>query len=157
RSGGGSRRKALACLPARHAAAVDAGHHRRLAAGVHPCGGRVRDPRHPGRARRADHRPRAVDRVLHQPRLAAGGRGHHRHAAADRVADAGVRVFREPARGTGGAGVKRRPFLLYTAMVLGYAFLYIPILSVVVYSFNASRVATVWGGFSTRWYSALLA
>src|SRR5690606_41791425 len=47
--------------------------------------------------------------------------------------------------------------LLYTAMVLGYAFLYIPILSVVAYSFNASRVATVWGGFSTRWYGALLA
>lgn len=52
--------------------------------------------------------------------------------------------------------MKRNPTLLYTAMALGYAFLYIPILSVVVYSFNASRVATVWGGFSTRWYTALL-
>ena len=52
--------------------------------------------------------------------------------------------------------MKRNPTLLYTAMALGYAFLYLPLLSVVVYSFNASRVATVWGGFSTRWSSALL-
>ncbi|MGY1457534.1 MULTISPECIES: ABC transporter permease subunit [unclassified Luteimonas] len=53
--------------------------------------------------------------------------------------------------------MKRTPFFLYTAMALGYAFLYLPLLSVMVYSFNASRVATVWGGFSTRWYTALLA
>ena len=51
--------------------------------------------------------------------------------------------------------MKRRPFLLYTAMVLGYAFLYIPIVSVVVYSFNASRLSTIWGGFSLRWYGEL--
>lgn len=53
--------------------------------------------------------------------------------------------------------MNRRPFALYTAMLVGYAFLYIPIVSVIAYSFNASRVSTVWGGFSTRWYSALLA
>ena len=51
--------------------------------------------------------------------------------------------------------MKRSPTLLYTAMALGYAFLYIPIISVIVFSFNASRVSTVWGGFSTRWYVAL--
>ena len=51
--------------------------------------------------------------------------------------------------------MKRRPFLLYTAMVLGYAFLYIPIVSVVVYSFNGSRLSTIWGGFSLRWYGEL--
>jgi putrescine transport system permease protein len=49
----------------------------------------------------------------------------------------------------------RRPFLLYTAMAFGYAFLYLPILAVVVYSFNASRMVTVWGGFSTQWYGQL--
>lgn len=38
----------------------------------------------------------------------------------------------------------------------GYAFLYIPLISVVVYSFNDSRLAAVWGGFSTRWYGELL-
>src|SRR5690606_11576787 len=35
-------------------------------------------------------------------------------------------------------------------------FLYLPIVLLVVYSFNASRLVTVWGGFSTRWYAALL-
>lgn len=44
-----------------------------------------------------------------------------------------------------------------TALVLGLGFLYLPILVLVVYSFNASRLVTVWGGFSTRWYAVLLA
>jgi putrescine transport system permease protein len=42
------------------------------------------------------------------------------------------------------------------SLVLGFAFLYIPILLLVIYSFNASRLVTVWGGFSTRWYVSLL-
>lgn len=42
------------------------------------------------------------------------------------------------------------------ALALGLAFLYAPILVLVVYSFNDSRLVTVWGGFSTRWYGALL-
>ncbi len=42
------------------------------------------------------------------------------------------------------------------ALVLGLAFLYLPILILVIYSFNASRLVTVWGGFSTRWYVGLL-
>jgi putrescine transport system permease protein len=42
------------------------------------------------------------------------------------------------------------------ALVLGFAFLYIPIVSLVVFSFNESRLVTVWGGFSTKWYGALL-
>jgi putrescine transport system permease protein len=41
------------------------------------------------------------------------------------------------------------------SLVLGFAFLYIPILLLVVYSFNESRLVTVWGGFSTKWYGAL--
>ena len=41
------------------------------------------------------------------------------------------------------------------ALCLGYAFLYVPLISVVIYSFNASRLVTVWGGFSLHWYSAL--
>jgi putrescine transport system permease protein len=47
------------------------------------------------------------------------------------------------------------PFLL-VMLVLGYAFLYGPIASVVVYSFNASRLVTVWAGFSVHWYGELL-
>ena len=41
-------------------------------------------------------------------------------------------------------------------LALGLAFLYVPIAILVVYSFNASRLVTVWGGWSTRWYAALL-
>jgi len=43
-----------------------------------------------------------------------------------------------------------------TAVALGLAFLYLPIAILVIYSFNASRLVTVWGGWSTRWYAALL-
>ena len=39
-----------------------------------------------------------------------------------------------------------------TALALGLAFLYLPIVILVIYSFNASRLVTVWGGWSTRWY-----
>lgn len=49
----------------------------------------------------------------------------------------------------------RSRFLL-SVLAFGYAFLYIPLISVMVYSFNDSRLATVWGGFSTRWYGELL-
>ena len=51
--------------------------------------------------------------------------------------------------------MKRRPTFLITMLAFGFAFFYIPILSMIVYSFNASRLATVWGGFSTKWYVAL--
>jgi putrescine transport system permease protein len=43
-----------------------------------------------------------------------------------------------------------------TALVLGMAFLYVPIAVLVIYSFNASRLVAVWGGWSTRWYVELL-
>ncbi|MFM7335139.1 MAG: ABC transporter permease subunit [Tabrizicola sp.] len=52
--------------------------------------------------------------------------------------------------------MKRRSTFLITVMCFGFAFFYIPILSMIVYSFNASRLATVWGGFSTKWYVSLL-
>jgi putrescine transport system permease protein len=42
------------------------------------------------------------------------------------------------------------------ALVLGFGFLYLPIAVLVAYSFNGSRLVTIWGGFSTRWYAALL-
>lgn len=46
--------------------------------------------------------------------------------------------------------------LRWTVLALGYAFLYLPILLLIVYSFNSSRLATVWAGFSTKWYGELL-
>ena len=42
------------------------------------------------------------------------------------------------------------------AVALGLAFLYLPIAILVIYSFNASRLVTVWAGWSTRWYAELL-
>ncbi|MGL4310248.1 MAG: putrescine ABC transporter permease PotI, partial [Paracoccaceae bacterium] len=52
--------------------------------------------------------------------------------------------------------MNRRPVFLITVLCFGFAFFYIPILSMMVYSFNGSRLATVWGGFSTRWYVSLI-
>jgi len=51
--------------------------------------------------------------------------------------------------------MRRRPVFLITMLCFGFAFFYIPILSMIIYSFNGSRLATVWSGFSTRWYVAL--
>ncbi len=52
------------------------------------------------------------------------------------------------------AAFRRGP--LAAVLVLGYLFLYAPIVSLIVYSFNASRLVTVWAGFSTRWYGELI-
>ncbi len=50
----------------------------------------------------------------------------------------------------------RKPWFLFSMLTFGYVFLYGPIVSLVVYSFNKSRLVTVWGGFSTHWYRELL-
>jgi putrescine transport system permease protein len=50
----------------------------------------------------------------------------------------------------------RRSFWLFAALLFGFAFLYVPIVSMVVYSFNESKLVTVWGGFSVKWYGELL-
>ena len=42
------------------------------------------------------------------------------------------------------------------SLTLGFAFLYLPMLILVIYSFNASKLVTVWAGFSTKWYGELL-
>ncbi|NQD80131.1 ABC transporter permease subunit [Pseudomonas seleniipraecipitans] len=46
----------------------------------------------------------------------------------------------------------------FSTMMLwvGFAFIYLPMLILVIYSFNASRLVTVWGGWSTKWYASLL-
>lgn len=49
---------------------------------------------------------------------------------------------------------KRSPFL-NTSLALGFLFLYLPMVLLVVYSFNESRYASVWTGFSLKWYVAL--
>ncbi len=49
---------------------------------------------------------------------------------------------------------KRSRFLMST-VCFGIAFLYIPMIMLIVYSFNKSRIVPVWGGFSTKWYGVL--
>jgi len=51
--------------------------------------------------------------------------------------------------------VKRRAVFVPTMLVAGFLFLYLPILLLILYSFNESRLVTVWAGFSTKWYGEL--
>lgn len=52
--------------------------------------------------------------------------------------------------------MKRGPsWFNITSVVLGFAFLYIPIVLLIVYSFNDNRLVTVWSGFSLKWYARL--
>ena len=44
---------------------------------------------------------------------------------------------------------------IFSSLCFGFAFLYIPILVLILYSFNQSAISSVWGGFSLRWYTAL--
>lgn len=50
----------------------------------------------------------------------------------------------------------KRSLFLVSALGFGYAFLYLPIALLVVWSFNGARIVNVWGGFSTKWYGELL-
>ena len=52
--------------------------------------------------------------------------------------------------------MNRSSRFIFSALCFGFAFLYLPILMLILLSFNDSSIATVWGGFSLRWYSALL-
>jgi putrescine transport system permease protein len=51
----------------------------------------------------------------------------------------------------------QKHYFLKTCLFIGFSFFYIPILSMIFFSFNKSRLATVWGGFSTEWYWKLFA
>jgi putrescine transport system permease protein len=53
------------------------------------------------------------------------------------------------------AHMRLTPFNM-VSLALGFAFLYLPLLVLIIYSFNGSRLVTVWGGWSTRWYAELL-
>jgi putrescine transport system permease protein len=54
------------------------------------------------------------------------------------------------------AGLFNASWFNIGSVALGIAFLYLPIVILVIYSFNASRLVTVWAGWSTRWYAELL-
>lgn len=46
--------------------------------------------------------------------------------------------------------------ILKSVMTIGYGFLYLPIFTLIIFSFNSSRQVTVWQEFSTKWYASLL-
>ncbi|WP_424946154.1 ABC transporter permease subunit [Candidatus Spongiihabitans sp.] len=50
---------------------------------------------------------------------------------------------------------KKRSRFLFSVLCFGMAFLYIPLVVLITYSFNYSKIVPVWGGFSTRWYVSL--
>ncbi len=52
--------------------------------------------------------------------------------------------------------MKGRSWPLLSVLAFGYAFLYIPIVLLILYSFNESRLVTVWSGFSLKWYGELV-
>jgi putrescine transport system permease protein len=54
-----------------------------------------------------------------------------------------------------GSSSNKTTAVQWAALIVGFAFLYIPIISVIVYSFNESKLVTVWAGFSLKWYVAL--
>ena len=67
-----------------------------------------------------------------------------------------ILIYRQrEARRFGGDAMKRFSTINLAALALGLAFLYLPIAILVIYSFNDSRLVTVWGGASLRWYRAL--
>src|SRR5690606_17947687 len=136
-----------------HRAAVEERHHRRLHAGVHPGGGRIRDSRTARRTRDADDRQGALAGVLQQPRLAGGGLAGGGDAGDP--ADSDNPLQQEPGQGIGGQTMKRYSFS-NLILVLGLVFIYLPMVILVIYSFNASRLVTVWGGWSLKWYIGLL-
>src|SRR5215472_4080042 len=157
RSGRRSWRLAACRVLARHRAAVAAGYRRRRAPVLHPDHRRVRDSRPAWRVREPDDRADAVDRVLLQQGLAGRLRDRGGPAVPAGRSDRGLPASSD------GQGRKRRLTMRrglsafnLTSLALGLAFLYLPIAILVIYSFNASQLVTVWGGWSTRWYVALL-
>ena len=54
------------------------------------------------------------------------------------------------------ANKQKLSWFLKAMLFLGLAFLYIPLIVLIVYSFNDSKLVTIWGGFSTKWYAKLL-
>ncbi|MFV0358782.1 ABC transporter permease subunit [Tropicimonas sp.] len=52
--------------------------------------------------------------------------------------------------------MRRATWFNAVSLTLGFAFLYIPMLILIIFSFNESKLVTVWAGFSTRWYGSLI-
>ena len=108
-----------------------------------------------GGSRHADDRADVVDRVLRQPRLA--GRLRDRDRAAGLLLVPILFYERMQLRALGEVpDAARASAFNVVSVALGLAFLYLPIAILMIYSFNASRLVTVWGGWSLAWYRELL-
>ena len=123
-------------------------------------------------ARDADDRADAVDRVLRQQGLADRGGDRGRAGGpvgvpivsfnirrcggqTDHVPESGPvspKIMLEPRLKTHAPPLRLQ---FAVSVLLGLALLYLPIVILVIYSFNASELVAVWGGWSTRWYAAL--
>src|SRR5581483_8435131 len=127
----------------------------RCAAVLHPHCRRIRHPRPARRLEQPDDRADLVDRVLLQSRL-AGCLCDCRRVA--RCSDRPNPLLRAPATARTGPYVMRRGASIFNvvSVAIGLAFLYLPIAVLVIYSFNASRLVTVWSGWSLAWYRDLL-
>src|SRR5690606_18787588 len=156
-------RQRLHHLLARGLPAHAAGRDRGLHPGVHPRHRRLRDPRPDGRHARPDDRqphPEPVRRARQRP-----ARQRHLDGAAGAGVRGGVRL--QPLRPAGGrvslradrrrvrrglAGRRAGRCGLWLSPFVVYLFLWVPILVLIVFSFNDASSISVWRGFTTRWY-----
>ena len=139
-------------------AAVAAGRDGRRAALLHPDRRRVRHPRPARRLATADDRADAVDSNS-SPTATGRSPPRSRSCCCCCLLVVPIVIYQHCRR-----AISRRALTdarpasgsTSTRSRSGLAFLYLPIAILVIYSFNASRLVTVWGGWSTRWYRALL-
>ncbi|CAG9251377.1 hypothetical protein BCEP4_1310003 [Burkholderia cepacia] len=155
RGGERSRRNAVVRVLAHHAAVVAQRHRCGQPAGVHSGGRRIRDPRTARGREHADARPRDVGRVLQQHGLVDGVRRDGDDGAAAARADGAAPL--QPDRSGGKTMTRANRILSACVLGAGFLFLYVPIVSLVAYSFNASKLVTVWSGFSLKWYGSAAA
>ena len=52
--------------------------------------------------------------------------------------------------------MRKQSWFNTVSLTFGFAFLYIPMIFLVIFSFNESKLVTVWAGFSTKWYGELM-
>src|SRR5262249_60414373 len=123
---------------------------------LHPDRRRVRDPEPAWGLRRPDDRTDTMDRILQQPRLAGCIRGRGRPAGAAPGTDRDLSAYAD-ARARTGSLMRRGPsWFNVTSVAAGLAFLYLPIVILVVYSFNGSPLVAGLGGWCPRGGRALL-
>src|SRR5262249_19419353 len=146
RGGGRPGIAAAADLLVHHPSPLSAGRLRRQPSRLRPRHRGIPDPAAPGRRGQPDDRPGALGFLLRRARLAdrLGGDGRPRPSAP------AAPLIHRPGQEAGGGdrGMSRaallRRWLLRAVLVAGLAFFYAPIVSVVLFSFNASTSAAVW-------------